>query len=464
MKTQTSDVFESLKRTGIIKRGHLQQSRLENMSFTSILDVLDEITNITSQIPNAEIAGKTHCASIGLSGAASECAAITCRMNRADELARFSALYSDHVFFHNFLADLSPSFGHPPDVDTDDVRLRLLDDFRVFSYLRPLIESGILIPHSTPRVYCLSCFAKSQIGNETSRRVTKAKRTLNQMLMNSMDVSLNYFNGETRADCTGNTPFFEHGSVHFFLDDDALVDRPRLFRKLRRNGSLQASKTLTRDLAFHEIIVEDTLYNAVYQMAVSELTGADLLSHRAIEVDVLQRIACDNSMSTMNSTIAKHWTNMVPFVGDVALRELVKLRSRERHSFVQYRSALDEAVAAVVGEREALSDRHARSVYSDILAPELGRLETKIAEAKRDLVKTPILSALGITATIGIGMYSGLMPSELIAIAKPLGLGKIIYDVIQSTLSMSDIEKEIRTERFYFLWKINHSTSSHRRH
>ena len=463
MKAQTSSIIELLRRKGIIKRGRLQKSRLAKMSFTSLLDILDEITQITSLIPDTKITGKTHCASIGLSGAASECSLLTCRKERADELARFAVLYSDHVFFHNFLASLSPSFGHPPDIDTEEFRLGLLDDFEIFTYLQSPIESGILIPYSTPQVYCVSCFARTQINDEASKRIEKAKHTLNHMLRESIDIQLNHIDGETWAECSGNTLFFEHGSMNFALDDDALIDRPRLFRQLRRDGSLHASKALTQDLALHERIVESALYSAAYQMAVSELTGADFLSRRAIEVDVLQRVACDDSMSTMNSIIAKNWTNMVPFVGDVKLRNLVKLRSRERYSFVQYRAALDEAISAIVGEKETLSDKRARSVYSDIVAPELGRLETKIMEAKRDLVKTPLSSALGVTAAIGIGVYSGLMPLELAAITAPLGLGKIIYDVVTGTSSLVDVEKAIRTERFYFLWKISHS-ASHRRH
>lgn len=119
--------------------------------------------------------------------------------------------------------------------------------------------------------------------------------------------------------------------------------------------------------------------------------------------------------------------------------------------------------SGIIGEKGTLNDKRARSVYSDIVAPELGRLETKVMEAKRDLVKTPLSSALGVTASIGIGVYSGLMPLELAAIAAPLGLGKIIYDVVTGTSSLIDVEKAIRTERFYFLWKINHS-ASHRRH
>ena len=262
MKIQASNVIELLRRKGIIKRGRLQKNRLAEMSFASLLDILDEITQVTSLIPDTKITGKIHCASIGLSGAASECSLLTCRKERADELARFAVLYSDHVFFHNFLSHLSPSFGHPPDIDTEDFRLQLLDDFEIFTYLQSPIDSGILIPYSTSQVYCLSCFARSQINDEASKRINKAKHTLNKMLMKSIDIRLDHIDEEIWAECSGNTLFFEHGSMNFALDDDALVDRPRLFRQLRRDGSLHASKALTRDLALHERIVESVLYSA----------------------------------------------------------------------------------------------------------------------------------------------------------------------------------------------------------
>ena len=291
------------------------------------------------------------------------------------------------------------------------------------------------------------------------KRVRKAERTLSRSLLKSIDVELDYSEGDVWIGCSGGAGFFEHGSVHYLYDEEYFFDRPRLLARLQREGTLRASKALTRELAIHKSIVQGALHSAAYQMAVSELTGAHFLAHRAVDVDVLQRIAADECMTETNSIIARNWNNMVPFVGDISLPDLVKLRSRERQAFAQYRMALEEAVGAVVEEGESLSDKIAKNVYADILRPELAKLDIKVKEAKKDLIRAPIASTVGISAAIGVGLYAGLLPTELQVVAGALGLSKVSYDIGRNIVLSSDVSKTIRSERFYFLWKISHAAS-----
>jgi hypothetical protein len=457
-------MFEPLRKSGLIKRGKLQRDVFGRLSLKKILDVFDEATAVTSQVPTtSQLAGRTHCASIGLSGGIGECDAPSCRLKRADEVARFGALYSDHVLIHNSLADLSPSFGHEPNSDSEEVRERLFTDLSVITHLRPLIEKRILIPYSTPQTYCSDCFATMNLGDDAGARFKNARRRLEQELLNSMAVELDGWDETTAGIAvTGQKSWFEHGSRHIVVDPNqvpALKARPTILKKLRNEQSFFASATLTKALNIHERFAEQAMGNAAYQMTVANLTGADYLSHRRADLDVLQGITCEDKAARTNAVLAQNWKNIVPFAGDVSLARLTKLRSRQREAFVRFRSALDVAVEEAMGDRNTISAKDARSLFADVIQPELGRLDQSVSQAKKDLVVAPLSSAAGITAAIGIGALSGMLAVEFMAVAKALGLGKVIYDAVKGTIGLGDIRKGIRQEPYYYLWRVRREQS-----
>ena len=120
-------IFASLAKNELIKHGKGNKSNIFNLPFVKIIDIIDSITQETSE---TKIVGKpsihTHCATFGLGGGRDECWNIDCRLSAAEDMARFAALYSDKVYIHNFLADFSPTWGHPPEEDNADFKLASL--------------------------------------------------------------------------------------------------------------------------------------------------------------------------------------------------------------------------------------------------------------------------------------------------------------------------------------------------
>ncbi len=98
----------------------------------------------------------------------------------------------------------------------------------------------------------------------------------------------------------------------------------------------------------------------------------------------------------------------------------------------------------------------AKNLYADIIAPEIARLDKKVSEAKRDLVMKPLASAVGTVAVIAFGAYAGMMPTELSQLASLLGLTKTVYDTATKTAELADVNKAIRPEDYYYIWKVKH--------
>jgi len=460
MAVISKEFLTPLKRAGLIKGGKIVDRTFESLSFVKILDIYDEITELSSPIPSSsEMAGKLHCASISLSGGLTECASVGCRIERADELARFSALYSDHVLFYNFLSDIAPGFGHAPDEDSDDLRYRMYSDISVLNSIAPLIEQGVLIPYSTPKAYCPSCYAHKFIGENAGKRFKRARSQLSKQLFDSMVVEIDVLEEEYWALCSGEHEYFSHGSFNYRLGENSpeIENRPKIKKQLLEGNRIKASKALRKDLNLHGQLVTDMLSNASYQMAIAKMTGASFLTHSTPELSAIRSIGEDPNRRTINHAIENHWKTIVPFAEDVPIRSLLKLKLREKEAFARFRAALEKAVNAAYDEKQDFTIESARSIYSDIISPELSKLDQKVKEAKRDLIKHPLASAAGVMAALGVGLYTGMVPAELIPAAKALGLGKVAFDTASSTTKLADTKKDIRQEDFYYLWRVFHS-------
>lgn len=94
----------------------------------------------------------------------------------------------------------------------------------------------------------------------------------------------------------------------------------------------------------------------------------------------------------------------------------------------------------------------------DVINPKIVNLDKKIKKAKKDLVKKPFRSITGVVGVISFGLITGLIPPDISEIAKAIGLIKFGSDAIQQTMSLGDSEDKIKSDNFYFLWKIKDKT------
>ncbi len=457
-----------LQRLDIVGRNSIEERVLANIPLAKILDALSEIAESTSELstarPSVEL---SHCASIPMTGGPGACAEIGCRIRRADEVARFAALYSDCVYFHNEIADYAPSFGHPPDEDSPEFRRQLADDLIVQLHLEPLVEAGLMAPFSTPSVYCTSCFARQSIGDIAGSRVDPTLKLLSERLLDDIAMSISKDEYGYTFHCSTTTDVFGHPGVIITPDDvpEGLKKRQSILRRIERGERIEASRALRKDLDIHKREATAIVYNAIYQMAASELTGSAFLAHREIDIDTVESLSNDEDMHTRNRLIANEMEAIVPLAADVPLEKLATLREREQESFVRFRAALHHAVKEVANNDGIMPEKAVRQLHNDIVNPEIARLEQALGESKRDLIKTPLVSAAGVIAAIGIGTYFGLLAGEIAAIGKALGLGKVTYDAVSKTGELLDTKKSIRQENYYYLWKVRHAArASRKRH
>jgi hypothetical protein len=133
---------------------------------------------------------------------------------------------------------------------------------------------------------------------------------------------------------------------------------------------------------------------------------------------------------------------------------LIRVREREEEAFITYRYALNKAIGEFRASGDTFSERDARALYSDIIAPKLTALNQKVNQAKRDLKTKASRSFIALAGVITFGVYTGIIPPEYKALATALGFTKTVQDILGNILPLGDAKNSIRNEELYFLWKV----------
>ena len=194
-------------------------------------------------------------------------------------------------------------------------------------------------------------------------------------------------------------------------------------------------------------------------MATSQCLKSALLTSRPLDVEILQKLSADVYIEKRNQLLYELLTCVVPFVQELTPDELLKLREREGDSFILFRAALVRAADNVRTEGAKLNRKSAVAIYSDIVEPDLAKLNIAVSKARRGLVKSARRTIIAWTCAISFGLYYGLLPEATHEAAKTLGFTKVLAEMLSKMMNDSDAEESIRGENMYFLWKIRQAAS-----
>jgi hypothetical protein len=448
--------FDILRKNNIVSRRGVNRSVIDSLSAAQIIDLaqgLKEAIEVPTRNPSKTIF--SHSTSSGLSGGRELCDSLDCRLGRLDELARFALLYSDQVYIHNYFSD----YEHYRDSDISESELRehfYQDVFLTVEY-KPVFEKGYIIPFTPPEHICQSCLAGSFLGHDAEWKLQKGYKWLAKDIFEHTSLYLElHENGWFCLKNVGTRQYFDHFELSQLLEEmpGILASRPKTVAKVMRGESVPIGKTVQKRLKIHNELAALVVNNIAYEISKTQALNTSLLTGREFYGSFLSAISDASEIENRNSAAMQHLSSIVPFVQDVEIKDLLKLRQRETLAFESYRRSLNEAIGEFLSRKTAFSEREAKTLYSDVIAPGLSSLEGRVQEAKRHLRIQPIRSTLALVGVIAFGLYTGFIPTEMVEIAKLLGLARVSMDIQKEVLSLSDAEKTIRSEDLYFLWRV----------
>jgi hypothetical protein len=253
--------------------------------------------------------------------------------------------------------------------------------------------------------------------------------------------------------CAGSRPYFDHMELSQVYEEipKEIAPRRQLLAKAEKGESVLLAKTLQRKLKIHHELAGIAANNIAYEISKAQLMQTSILTSKTFFSGFLNAMSSNPDVEERNSIAMRHLSSIVPFVEDVRIADLIKLRERESLSFIKYRRALNEAIDEFRGKRTIFSQKEARTLYSDVIEPKLSSLDQTIRDAKRHLRTQPIRSTIALVGVIAFGFYTGFIPKEVIEIAKLLGLAKVSMDIQKEILALRDSEDVIKNEDLYFL-------------
>ncbi|MDP2181900.1 MAG: hypothetical protein Q8K99_04940 [Actinomycetota bacterium] len=442
---------------GLLDGQRLDERRILKLSAGQLDDIGAQAGLVTDANDYPAAAGSlTHSASLALGGGAQRCRSTECRIGRLDKLAQFAALYSDRVYMHNFIADHQRPAHHGELDSLEERRYWLLEDLQVLRRAVPLIEAGLIAPITAPEDVCNSCISVGAFGTGADERFERERSRLVGRFFNEVSVAVRYEDPQWVLDVAGPEDLLEHGGLIQVSDEPpkALTQTPRLLERARRGEWVTLSDTAKKKVGLHVYLADTVLGSVLFEMAAAQVLRTSYLNDADLHVSVLAAVSGDKELTKRNELVQEHLTSLVPFLADVPPDTVVKLREREGEAFVAYRQALNRAVDDVRSRKTDFTESDARSIYSDVIQPELVGIDRAIRNARRTLSRDLGRSIVGWSAAIGFGMYTGLLPAQLAVAAKALGLTKVLADGVTAAGGLISGEAAVRNEDMFFLWKV----------
>jgi hypothetical protein len=365
-----------------------------------------------------------------------------CRVQKIEFLGRFAALYSDLVIVP-LLLDRPSRAGSLEEAKSD-----LRDAIESLILLRPLIVAGIVRPAVMTTRNCCDFHA------ENLREFSDLTHSIAEdIASDSLGKFSMYYKpplkqgGHCELHIEGPKNYLDHGAMVWRLASPPpwvakswRLDRDGMFRvppqKLRRSGIVQrVFEQIANDTTFH--FAYGSVWKAKY---LTDLPG---------EAELLRGLG-DNGPSAQQhraTSLISAMTHALPFVGDLTIPEILKMRAEIFDSFEQYRWAL----TAIIREHGAqhLGSRDAMDICAAELAPKIARLENKIAVERRGYKNRVFATSSIVGIVVTLGMFGLMQPS--------LGCGLLggALTVLPGLLAESRSPvPEVATDDLYFLLRM----------
>jgi len=442
-KSSINKLFDILGRKDLLKKKEISIPNINKLSRRSIINLSDEILESTEDSnikPDTSIF--SHAASLGLGGGRSDCDcnSLPCRSKKVDDLARFALMYSDKVYINNYFYD----YTHFADNELSDLRRMLVDDLYILLKIRPLIDNGFISILTAPGNICPTCLSLNNFDKHVEKRIKSEEKSLSKKIIDACSGKIIVEDGDYKLDLKGPEKFIEHGEMYIRFSNDQAIRR-----KTDKDGEFPLRKSQLKKLRIHESIARRLISNVTYELASNQVLGTSFLTDKELHISMLMDITEDDEARKKNMLALKHLTSIVPFLDDLDIEKLIKLRDREEESFVKYRAALNNAINEFKCSRGTFTKKDAQNMYNDIIRPEIASLDQKVKLSKRDLMDSARRSISSTVGALSFGVYLGMDTSTIISIAGAMGFSQILKDL----MAVGDQEKKVRDHDLYFLWK-----------
>lgn len=325
----------------------------------------------------------------------SGCLEPPCRMRKLDFLARFAALYANHV-------TLPLPLEHPDNVSSiDRSRDELYRALTSLFAVRPLIESGIVRPVAMRTTHCehLKAFVDEMRTFVHSVADWGAKRFLDDFEI-AFQLPERSPSGRSTAYIDGPEELLEHGNL-VALFDEGPSWRAKSWKYDDDGKTILKGK---RKLFFVEQIFNTIANDTTFYLAYGQQHRSRLLTDRPGEAFLLNWMNQDEKLQS-TSMAMEFLSHSIPLLADVPLSTVIRIRREERDSFESYRRVIASLTTKVLAENGNLSIEAAKDAFKTALEPQIEKVKAEVKAERTRQAKRFSIGISSVAAAVLIGAW-----------------------------------------------------------
>jgi hypothetical protein len=369
-----------------------------------------------------------------------------CRLPKVRRLARYIALYCDSAVIPIRMPDLRERCDH--NTEAFD-RLHALSVILGFIELRPLVEAGLATFVPEELHFCRRHWNEAVPEYE---RILRAARNLART--NAGRFSISYYParepiGRPSLHYKGPEEYLEHGEIRRLLDS--------VPEWLPKAGTTQPVKLSRRAIKEHDLVLQVFMRianDALLQGYFGTAFNARYVTDSSGEAEFFKLLYRRDALAMRTAALCAHLAHSVPLMSDVPISTILKMRRREPEAFENYRSTITGIVKQYAAEGKSVTENEAKEIYLDLLKPQLDGLLVQARNIRRAQLKKGLLKVAATSAVIGVGIYGGILPSQLADLCKAIGGFSVAKDLAETLGAIERNPGEIRNHNLYFLLRL----------
>lgn len=381
--------------------------------------------------------------------AAIGCQSPPCVRQKLEFLAHYASLYCDRVFLP------LPLTGEGSKEPQKSQKAALEESIRALGILRPAIEAGLIRPVTMTTRHCKHMGAFIQETREI------IKLAAHDLWLDSIDtLKVTYQKREFSPTglpsvyIEGPEELIEHGSlVALYKSSPFWVSKS--WRYDNEGKHAVPKRKLENIFRVNEIfrtIIDDTSFH----LAFGSPFQARYLTSMPGEAAILDMLTGDDELVTANEAVREMLSHIVPVVGDLSLRAVVRLRNSEPESFARYRDALTRIIDEFLRDHKRLTKKDAQEIFHDYIDTEVRKIRQLLMSKRKSAAKQFLAGAAGLFASVAIGAFALPIPPPVVATVQTGG-ALLLGNAAKECLAHSDE----RTNDFYFLLRLTQAAGKH---
>lgn len=435
---------------------HLNKKNLSEKSFEEVVakwtptQIIDFIIESKALLPTDKAASDSifdFIANSSLSGGRHPCVAKSCRLSRVDSLARFASLYSDSVLIQDPFPSVK-SDSQYTSVKESFLKYDLITTIGILYKLRPLIEKGIIGFAASEFHFCRDCYERyiRDIGFDNTK--SKIYKILEHKFLYEVNYKVVVRDNFPVIEATGPEELVEHGQAYRIPVGEKLLQAVSKHEKTGKN--LLFSKRKVKESGLLDSDINPIISDIVLQNFYSELYHTQYITDHELDLELIGA-ANATDVNILSNSLIKGFAHSIPYLSDIEVSQLLKLRDVEGEAFNVYRDSFTQAIKSVSGPNA----QKVKQAFDDIVRPELNNIELAIKNSRKLLWGSLTQDIIFGTGFITVGLFSGLLPPNIGEIVAALGGFNFVAGSLDKINKLTQEPSEIRNNKYYFLWKAN---------